>query len=86
MSFFGFKFVFCSSNIQDPHLMAFRIRELLRLNMNELTWNLLPFIPEEEVGEPWDLVRGFNNLKEEKKMVLPGTSLLMPKAESSPAL
>ena len=66
--------------------MAFRIRELLRLNMNELTWNLLPFIPEEEVGEPWDLVREFNNLKEEKKMALPGKSLLMPKAESSPAL
>ena len=70
----------------SEYLMAFCIRELLRLNMKELTWHLLPFIPEEEVGEPWDEVRGLNNLKEEKKMVLPGTSLLMPKAESSPAL
>ena len=66
--------------------MAFYIRELLRLNMKGLSWHLLPFIPEEEVGEPWDAVREFNNLKEENRMVLPGTSLLMPKAESSPAL
>ena len=66
--------------------MAFCIRELLRLNMNELTWHLLPFIPDEEIEEPWDVVRGLNNLKEEKKMVLPGTILSMPKAESSPAL
>ena len=70
----------------SEYLMAFCIRELLRLNMNELTWHLLPFIPDEEIEEPWDVVRGLNNLKEEKKMVLPGTSLLMPKAESSPAL
>ena len=70
----------------SEYLMAFCIRELLRLNMKGLSWHLLPFIPEEEVGEPWDAVRGFNSLKEEKKMVLPGTSLLMPKAESSPAL
>ena len=70
----------------SEYLMAFCIRELLRLNMKGLSWHLLPFIPEEEVGEPWDAVRGFNNLKEEKKMALPGTSLLMPKAESSPAL
>ena len=54
--------------------------------MKELTWHLLPFIPEEEIGEPWEVVRGVNNLKEENRMVLPGTSLLMPKAESSPAL
>ena len=70
----------------SEYVMTFSIRELLRLNMKELTWHLVPFIPEEEVGEPWDAVRGLNNLKEEKKMVLPGTSLLMPKAESSPAL
>ena len=70
----------------SEYLMAFCIRELLRLNMKELTWHLLPFIPEEEIGEPWEVVRGFNNLKEENRMVLPGTSLLMPKAESSPAL
>ena len=55
--------------------------------MKELTWQLLPFIREEEMGEPWDTVRGFNfNFKEEKTMALPGSVRSLPKAESSPAL
>ena len=53
--------------------------------MKELTWQLLPFIREEEMGDPWDKVRGFN-FKEEKLMALPESVLSLPKAESSPAL
>ena len=60
-------------------------RELLRLDVKELTWQLLPFIREEEMGDPWDKVRGFN-FKEEKLMALPESVLSLPKAESSPAL
>ena len=57
----------------------------MRLGVKELTWQLLPFISEEEVGDPWDMVRGFN-FKEEKMMALPEAVLSLPKAESSPAL
>ena len=60
-------------------------RELLRLDVKELTWQLLPFIREEEVGDPWDTVRRFN-FKEETTMALPQSVLSLPKAESSPAL
>ena len=53
--------------------------------MKELTWQLLPFIREEEVGDPWDTVRRFN-FKDETTMALPQSVLSLPKAESSPAL
>ena len=61
------------------------LRELLRLDMKKLTWQLLPFIREAEKGDPWDTVRGFN-FKEEKTIALPAAVLNLPKAESSPAL
>ena len=61
------------------------LRELLRLDVKKLAWQLLPFIKEEEIGDPWDTVRGFN-FKEEKIIALPETVLHLPKAESSPAL
>ena len=60
-------------------------RELLRLDVKELTWQLLPFIKEEEMGDPWDTVRR-SNFKEETTMALPQSVLSLPKAESSPAL
>ena len=53
--------------------------------MKELTWQLLPFIREDDMGDPWDTVRGFN-FKEEKTMALSESVLSLPKAESSPAL
>ena len=61
------------------------LRELLRLDVKKLAWQLLPFIKEEEMGDPWDTVRGFN-FKEEKILALPETVFHLPKAESSPAL
>ena len=50
-----------------------------------MTWQLLPFIREEEMGDPWDTVRGLD-FKEKKTMALPEAVLSLPKAESSPAL
>ena len=60
------------------------LRELLRLDVKELTWQLLPFITEEEMGDPWDIVRGFK-FKEEK-VVISGAVPSLIKDESSPAL